>query len=128
LVTTLATRRLHKRERRCLPSLGNQDKPRMMLMSLETTNPINSSYWPSLQNVMKCNATLMQLAFNDVRIALDYARVLPNVRSTLDFDDAVINYTRDQFDALFETLDELSVHLQNGLPENKNNMTLSFWD
>lgn len=46
----------------------------------------------------------------------------------MEFSDVVTNHTREQFDALSEKVAKLSALVQNGSPENSENMKISLWD
>jgi hypothetical protein len=97
-------------------------------MPVGTFGLADSSSWAPLQTLLNCNATLVRFALKDVSIGIDCARIISGVRSTADFDEAVINYTRDRFDALAETVAELSSQMQNNLAESDANITLGFCD
>ncbi|MCQ4189999.1 hypothetical protein [Methylocystis suflitae] len=100
----------------------------MGAMSLEKSTLLKSPSWAFLHTILMGNATLVELAFIDAGIALNCAWKLSSVRSTMEFSDVVTNHTREQFDALSEKVAKLSALVQNGSPENSENMKLSLWD
>ncbi len=85
----------------------------MAVMLMEMLELANSSHRLSLQTLLNCNATLLRFAFTDAYIGVDCARTVSSARSAADLDAAVINYTRDRFDSLAQTVAELSSQMQN---------------
>lgn len=100
----------------------------MARMLMEMLELADSSHRLSLQTFLNCNATLLRFAFTDVRIGLDCARTASSARSAADLDAAVINYTRDRFDCLAQTVAELSSQMQNATAESDAILAPSFWE
>jgi hypothetical protein len=80
--------------------------------------------WTLLQTSIAYNVTLTELAFSNVGNAYECTQRLLSVNAALEFDDAVINSMRDQFEALSVQVAALSMPI---LRESEN-MKLSFWD
>ena len=80
--------------------------------------------WTLLQTVLGYNATLVKLAFSNVGNAYECTQRLLSANAALEFNDAVADNMRDQFEALSVQVAALSLPI---LRENEN-MKLSFWD
>ncbi len=88
----------------------------------------DSASWLSWRTFANCNLTLARFALTDVYIGLDCARTVSSISSTADLDEALINYTRDLFDAHAQTVAELSSQLPNATAESDAISAPCFWD
>jgi hypothetical protein len=93
-------------------------------MTLGTIDLRKNPSWTLLQTVLACNVTLVKLAFSNVGNAYECTQRLLSVNAALEFDDAVTNNMRDQFDALSVQVGELSM----SIPLETEDLKLSFWD
>jgi hypothetical protein len=92
-----------------------------------TPGTINLRKNPSrtlLQTVLAYNVTLVELAFINVGNARECTQRLLSVNAALEFDDAVTNNMRDQFEALSVQVAALSLPI----PPETEDLKLSFWD
>jgi len=80
--------------------------------------------WTLLQTALAYNVTLVELVFSNVDNARECTQRLLSVNAALEFDDAVTDNMRDQFEALSVQVAALSLPI---LKESEN-MKLSFWD
>ena len=80
--------------------------------------------WTLLQTALAYNVTLVELVFSNVDNACECTQRLLSVNAALEFDDAVTNNMRDQFEALSVQLGELSM----SIPLETEDLRLSFWD
>ena len=80
--------------------------------------------WTLLQTALAYNVTLVELVFSNVDNAYECTQRLLSVNAALEFDDAVTNNMRDQFEALSVQLGELSM----SIPLETEDLRLSFWD
>jgi len=80
--------------------------------------------WTLLQTSIAYNVTLIELAFINADNARECTQRLLRVNAALEFNDAVADNMRDQFEALSVQVAALSMPI---LRESEN-MKLSFWD
>ena len=93
------------------------------MMTLGTIELRRTPNWTLLRTPLAYK-TLVDLAFINVGNAFQCFQRLLSVTSASEFNDAVTNNTRDQFDALSEQVHGLSKFV---LPETED-MKFSFWD
>jgi hypothetical protein len=86
-------------------------------MTFEGT-AFESASWAFLRMALDYNTKLVELALVNVCSAFEYARRLSTVTSSSEFVEAVSSYTRDQFEALSEQVEELSALTQRASPES----------
>ncbi len=80
--------------------------------------------WTLLQTAVTYNVALVELVFSIGYAALERTQRLLSVNSASEFDDAVTDNMRDQFEALSEQVEELSMLI----PPETEDRKLSFWD
>lgn len=97
-------------------------------MLIEMLDLADSSSWLSWQTLLNCSATLVRFALTDVYIGLDCARTVSSIGSAAELDAAVINYTRDRFDAFAQTVAELSSQMGDTTAESGVIRAPCFWD
>ena len=100
----------------------------MTAITHETSHRLTSVRRSFLPPILECNAALMGLALVDASIAFDCARKLSTATSASEFDEVLTRHTRQQFEAVSETVAQLLRLLERGSPEGDENMSLTFWD
>lgn len=100
----------------------------MTAMTPETSGRLASATWAFLPSIIECNVALMELAIVDVGIALDCARKLSTARSATEFDEVLTRHAREQFEAMSETVAQLSAFVEKGSSTREENMSCTFWD
>jgi hypothetical protein len=96
-------------------------------MTFEGTALENAS-WAFLRLALDYNAKLAELALVNICSAFEYARKLSTVRSSSEFVETVSSYTRDQFEALSEQVEELSALTQRVSPESAEDSEVGLGD
>jgi len=100
----------------------------MTAIMRETSVRLTSVRRSFLPPILECNAALMGLALVDASIAFDCARKLSTATSASEFDEVLTRHTRQQIEAVSETVAQLLRLLERGSPEGDENMSLTFWD
>ena len=80
--------------------------------------------WTLLQTALAYNVTLIELAFINAGNVYKCTQRLLSVNAALEFNDAVTDNMRDQFEALSVQVGELSI----SIPLETEDLKLSFWD
>ena len=86
------------------------------------TRPLRNPNWAFLGTPLTYLA-FVDLAFAHFDNALDCTRKLLNAKSALEFDNAVVDGMRDQFEAFSDQVEGLSTLIAPG-----DAVELSFWD
>jgi len=100
----------------------------MTAIMRETSVRLTSVRRSFLPPILECNAALMGLALVDASIAFDCARKLSTATSASEFDEVLTRHTRQQFEAVSETVAQLSRLIEKGSPEGNEDVSLTFWD
>jgi len=100
----------------------------MTAMTSEASVPLAHASWAFLPPILECNAALMEFGLFGARSALDCARKLSMARSASEFDEALTRHTREQFEALSETIAQLSAVVQEDRSSRDEDMSFTFWD
>ena len=100
----------------------------MSAMTSEASGAFARASWAFLPPILQCNATLMELSLVGARSALDCARKLSTARSASEFDEVLTRHTREQFEALSETVAQLSAVVDKGSSARDEDMSATFWD
>ena len=80
------------------------------------------------RSILECNAALVRPAPLDTGIAFACVRKLSTATSTWQFDEVMTRHVRQHFDAVSETVAQLSTLLEKGSSKGDQNMSLTFWD
>jgi hypothetical protein len=100
----------------------------MAAITYEASNPLAGASRSFPPSMLECNAALMRLALVDVGIAFDCARKLSAATSASQFDEVLTRHARQHFDAVTETVAQLSTLLEKGSWEGDEKLSLTFWD
>lgn len=87
-------------------------------------DPSKNPTWTLLQTALTYNVAFVELAFDIGYAALERTQRLLGANSASELNDAMINNMRDQFEALSEQVEELSMFV----PPETEDTKLSFWD
>jgi len=114
---------------RSVTELRPSDQVRAMAaLTHEASNPLASASRSFPPSMLECNVALMRLALVDAGIAFDCARKLSVATSASQFDEVLTRHARQHFDAVSETVAQLSTLLEKGSWEGDEKLSLTFWD
>ena len=97
-------------------------------MTLEATEILRNPNWILLQTSVDYNARLVAFAFINIGSAFEYARKISSVKSASEFVEVMVDHTRDQFEALSEQLEELSMLMEKVSHRNGEDTEMTFAD
>ena len=97
-------------------------------MTLEIVDLAKNPFWASLQTAQKYNTLLLEFAAINIGTTFKYAEKLLSVKSVPEFVDVATNYSREQFEALEEQVEELLELADKVSSGNGKAKEFGFWD